>query len=130
MRKKAILTGVCLLLLVAAFAAYSFYSNSLRRQSGERNIAERMASLRSVLHTGMTRGEIDEILRQRFPSVFAQGLNFEDYHVLLGRLPSTVLYCSYEDVSARLQFNLSGPSPSPQDRLIAITEHRQSMDCL
>jgi len=124
------LIGVCLLLLIAVFAAYNVYDISLRRRSGERNIAERMASLQSVLHTDMTRGEINEILRQRSFSGFARGRNFEDYHVLLERLPSTVVYCSYEDVSARLQFDLSSPSPSPQDRLIAITEYRQLMDCL
>jgi len=116
--------------MAVAFIAYTAFEESVRRQKEERVVASHMASLRSMLHTGMSREEIEETLRQRSLSITSSNLDGTESYVLLERFPSGVLYCSYLDVSARLQFVVSGDSASGQDKLVAFTEYRQLMDCL
>jgi len=130
MRRNVIFTGICLLLVAVAFIAYTAFEESIRRQREERVVASHMASLRSVLHTGMSREEIEETLRQHSLSITSENLDGTECYVLLERFPSGVLYCSHLDVSARLQFVVSSHSASAQDKLIAFTEHRELKDCL
>jgi hypothetical protein len=119
-----------MLLVAATFIAYAAFDESVRRQREDNIIAWRMASLRSVLHPGMARGEVEEVLRQHSLSTTLWNMSGTESYVLLERFPSGVWYCSYLDVSAQLQFTLSGVSVSAQDKMTSITEHRQLEQCL
>jgi hypothetical protein len=52
-----------------------------------------------------------------------------DELVLLKRIGSPAWFCSFEDISIRLEFR-PGNGPSEEDRLTGLSEYRPLKDCL
>ncbi len=122
--------------LISVLVFYGEISYHLRQQKTaaieRKTFPEQRVIYAAFLAPGMTRTQVEEELHKRSltPTMISGKGPFPgDEFVLLKRIGSPAWFCSFEDISIRLEFK-PGNGPSEEDRLTGFSEHRQLMDCL
>jgi hypothetical protein len=131
-----LLTILAFLLLAAlAWTVSSRHKSTLRKQR-EARYQTTLATYASAFTPGLTRAQVDDLLRTRNLSAEQVHLDGTSWDKLLkiGQEHSPRLSCSHDDIDIRLAFTPSGPTPetpaSTDDKLLAVTLFRWSRNCL
>ena len=95
-----------------------------RRQRAEhqRIYQAAFASLSEAVKSGMTREDVQNVLRQRSTVFYKRSGQVTDEIVTLGRESSPYWYCSYEDIIVRVPFKRARPSADFEPRLDDIAQ--------
>jgi hypothetical protein len=124
-------------LLLAALAwTISSRHKSTPRTQREARYRTTLATYASVFKPGLTRAQVDDLLRTR--SLTAEQVHLDspswDKLFKIGQEHSPRLFCSHDDVDIRLAFTPSGPTAetpaSPDDKLLEVSLFRWPRNCL
>lgn len=135
-RRKLILTvPITLLCGVAILTGWTMLSLKRSGWQIEKQkqvlVDTQLPAFRAFLKPGMTRSDVEEELNRRsIPFESARDGSFVNAFIPLKRMPSSVWYCSFEDVGVRVVFDSPYQHALPGDRLRGVDIFGQWMDCM
>jgi len=130
---------IALIVLIAVIAAFVWHLRSSRvakfqRARREAAYRESAAAIETVIQPGMTRSDVEQILRIRsLPFNTRYGLGVVDDFVPLAHEASTTAFCEWDQVMVLIEFRPELPSGTqghPNDIVKNVSLDHWAKDCL